>query len=128
MNKINLQKNKYKKILYILSRYFHKYFKVISLSFVVFLILIIVITSLINSSRSKAESITQETVLSELKKTISIPDYAPTSIMRVSNAKELSSQDEFYKNIENGDYIIVYDNIALVYNFDKDYIKNVKTK
>ena len=47
--------------------------------------------------------------------------------MRVSNAKVLASQNELYKDIKNGDYIIVFKSMILVYDFDSSFIKDIKT-
>ncbi len=90
-------------------------------------IILIVLYGLFNSSRTKAESITQETVISQLARTINLPTDGLISIMRVSNAKNLASQDTLYKDIKNGDYIIVYNSMILVYDFDSRFIKDIKT-
>lgn len=90
-------------------------------------ILFIVLYGVIKSSKSNAESITQDTVISQLSKTINLPSDGVVSIMRVSDAKTLSSQDTLYKNIQNGDYIIVYKSMVLVYDFDSRFIKDIKT-
>lgn len=79
-------------------------------------------------SKTNAESINQEMVLERLGTQFVLPEIEPTKVMRVSDAKELSIQDEFYRNIKNGDYIIVYDNLMLIYSFDQKLIKNVKTR
>lgn len=90
-------------------------------------ILFIILYGVIKSNKTNAESITQDTVISQLSKTISLPDNELISIMRVSDAKSLSIQDNLYKNVKNGDYIIVFKSMVLVYDFDSRFIKNVKT-
>ena len=105
-------------------------FKLLRLIFVsssFIFIVFIVLYSVIKSNKSNAESITQDTVISQLSKTISLPDNGLISIMRVSDAKTLSIQDSLYKNIKNGDYIIVYKSMVLVYDFDSRFIKDIKT-
>ncbi|MFO0743979.1 MAG: hypothetical protein U0469_02950 [Candidatus Paceibacterota bacterium] len=102
-------------------------FKVMFLSIVSGLVVVIVIFGYINSAKTKAESVTQENVISQLSKQISLPNEAPVTFLRVSDAKNLSLQDEFYKNVQNGDYIIVYSSMALVYDFSNNKIENVKT-
>ena len=106
---------------------FSRSFKIMFLSIISGLIVIIVIFGYINSARTKAESITQEDVIYQLSKEIVLPDEVPTTFLRVSDAKTLTLQDEFYKNVQNGDYIIVYSSLALVYNFSDNKIENVKT-
>ena len=105
-------------------------FKLLRLVFVsssfVFLV-IVVLYGVIKSSRTNAESITQDTVISQLSKSIDLPDNGLVSIMRVSDAKTLSNQDSLYKNVKNGDYIIVFKTMILVYDFDSRFIKDIKT-
>ena len=83
---------------------------------------------IIMSNKTNAESITQEMVLERLGEHLVLPETEPTKIMRVSEAKELATQDEFYETIKNGDYIIVYDNLSLIFNFDQKLIKKIKAK
>ena len=90
-------------------------------------ILFIILYGVIKSNRTNAESITQDTVISQLSKTINLPENDLVSIMRVSDAKTLSNQDNLYKNVKNGDYIIVFKSMVLVYDFDSRFIKDIKT-
>ena len=106
---------------------FSKTLKLLFLSSVSTLVIIIIIYGFINSSRTNAESITQESVISQLSKQIVLPDEVPSTFLRVSDAQTLASQDDFYKNTKNGDYIIVYSSLALVYDFSDDKIENIKT-
>jgi hypothetical protein len=82
---------------------------------------------IIHEIETNAESITQDTVLDQLSKQIILPEEDPTSMMRIQDSKSLIKQDIFYKNIDNGDYIIVFSNLVLIYDFDKKLIKNIKT-
>jgi hypothetical protein len=105
-------------------------FKLLRLIFVFsssFFIIFIILYSIINSNRSNAESITQDKIISQLSKTINLPNEGLISVMRVSDAKSLSIQDNLYKNVKNGDYIIVYKSMILVYDFDSRFIKDIKT-
>lgn len=106
---------------------FSRSFKIMFLSLVSGLMVVIVIFGYINSARTKAESITQDNVISQLSKQIVLPNEIPVTFLRVSDAKTLALQDEFYKNVQNGDYIIVYNSMALVYDFSNNRIENVKT-
>ena len=95
-------------------------------SFSVFIVFV-VLYGVIKSNRTNAESVTQDIVISQLSKTINIPEAGLVSVMRVSDAKSLSIQDNLYKNVKNGDYIIVYKSMILIYDFDSRFIKNIKT-
>ncbi len=105
-------------------------FKLLRLIFVFsssFFIIFIVLYSVINSNKSNAESVTQDKIVSQLSKTINLPNEGLISVMRVSDAKNLSIQDNLYKNVKNGDYIIVYKSMILVYDFDSRFIKDIRT-
>lgn len=90
-------------------------------------ILFSVIYGLAISNKTRAESITQDVVLNDLSKQIILPNETPVKIIRIQEVKNLIKQDSFYKDAENGDYIIVFEKMAIIYNFDKKLIKNVKT-
>ncbi len=105
-------------------------FKLLKLIFVStssFFIIAIILYSIVKSNQSNAESITQDKIVSQLSKIINLPEDGLINIMRVSDAKNLSSQDNLYKDVKNGDYIIVYKSMVLVYNFDSRFIKNIRT-
>ncbi len=80
------------------------------------------------NNKSAAESINQELVLSELRKSIILPENIPNNMFRVSDSKVLSTQNDFYTNVKNGDYIIVYEEIQLIYDFENKLIKKIKTR
>ncbi|MEN9338639.1 MAG: hypothetical protein RI945_364 [Candidatus Parcubacteria bacterium] len=101
--------------------------KMAFLSIFSLVIVFVVIYGFVISNKTSAESITQDTVLSELAKHIILPEEELVNLMRVQDAKNLVKQDVFYKNVKNGDYIIVYPSMVFVYNFDDNLIKNVKT-
>lgn len=105
-------------------------FKLLRLIFVFsssFLIIFIILYGVIKSNKTNAGSITQEKIVSQLSKTINLPNEGLISVMRVSDAKNLSIQDNLYKNVKNGDYIIVYKSMILVYDFDSRFIKDIRT-
>ena len=104
-----------------------KFLRLIFISSSSFFIIFIVLYGLINSNKSNAESVTQETIISQLSKSIDLSDDELISVMRISDAKTLSNQDNLYKNVKNGDYIIIYKSMILVYDFDSSFIKNIRT-
>ncbi len=106
-----------------LNRFFKFSLLTISFIFIVF----ISIYAFFLKNKTNAESINQTTILNQLSKNIILPKEEIINIMRISNAKELSSQDKFYENIENGDYILIFKNMSMIYDFDKNLIKNIKT-
>lgn len=101
--------------------------KVLFLSISFLAVVVIVVYGVFLTNKTNAESITQDTVLTQLSKQIILPDQELLSVKRVFDAKTLASQEDFYKNLKNGDYIIVYKHMVLLYDFDDSIIKNVKT-
>ena len=106
----------------------YKLLKLGFLSVILLAVTGIVVYSIVFGIKTNAESITQNTVLLQLEEHLVLPENEPVSLRRVSNAKELATQDSFYKDIKNGDYIIIFENLSLIYDFDKSLIKNIKTK
>lgn len=94
------------------------------------IILFAVLYGLFLYNKTNAESVNQNVVLKQLSSIINLPeDNNLISVKRISNAKELISQGDLYKNInlENGDYIIIYKDMLIIYNFDKNHIKKIQT-
>jgi len=123
--KLPLSGNLYKKNKRRIS--FAKLFKLVFASVAFLSLTFIVIYVVFLNNKTNAESVNQGTVLTQLSKNFVLPEEEVVSMMRVSNAKELSSQDTFYKNVKNGDYIIVYKSMVIIYNFDKNLVENVRT-
>ncbi len=105
-------------------------FRIIVKVFFVFLSFIllafIVLYGIFLVKKTNAESITQKTILTQISKSINLPDDFKY-ILRVSDNKDLELEDTLYKGINIGDYIIVYSSMVIVYDFDKNFIKNIKT-
>lgn len=115
------KKNKHK---ISLSKLLHLAFWGVAFLSVFFLVLY----GLFSYNKTNAESINQDVVLKQLSKILVLPEAKVISVKRVSNAKDLATQDEFYQeaNLENGDYIIIYKDMTLVFNYDKNLIKKIK--
>lgn len=107
---------------------FSKIVKTAFLSIAFIFIVVGALYGIITTNKTNAESVSQEMVLERLGEQLVLPSEEPLNVVRVSNAKELKEQDEFYEAIKNGDYIIVYDNLSLIYNFDQKLIKKIKTR
>jgi len=83
----------------------------------------------IYSKRSKAGIITQENVISRLKQHIFLPgEEELILIQRVFLAESLRQQDIFFINVKDGDYLIKYNNMSIIYDYNNDYIKNILNK
>lgn len=106
---------------------FSKLFKWAFVSVFFISIVFAVIYGVFLNNKTSAESINQNTILNQLAKNLILPEDEIINIMRVSNAKDLEKQDIFYKNVKNGDYVIIYKSMIILFNFDKSLIKGIKT-
>lgn len=110
---------------------FAKLFRLILISTTSVFIIIFLLTSFVTLylNKTKAEILTQDDVVSSLKKIIILPkDTDPISINRVSDAETLKKQDPFYENVDNGDYLIQYDKMSIIFDYQHNLIKNVLSK
>lgn len=112
-------KNNKKPLFRIIVKVFFVFLSFILLAFIVLYGIFLV-------KKTNAESITQKTILTQISKSINLPDDFKY-ILRVSDNKDLELEDTLYKGINIGDYIIVYSSMVIVYDFDKNFIKNIKT-
>ncbi len=110
------------------NRFDFKKIKVAILWIILFLFNMIFTFSFVRTKIASSTTVTQDSVLNQLKKNINLPETQPIDFKRISDAKALSSQALFYKDVKNGDYIIVYDYMALVYDFTNSKIISIKTK
>ncbi len=109
---------------------FSKLFKIAFISVSFISIVFAILYGLFLYNKTNAENINQETVLKGLSQIMTLPNNTDLiSVKRVSDAKNLISENDFYKNIAltNGDYIIVYKNTLIIYDFDKNHIKKIQT-
>ena len=125
-NKLPFTGNLYKK-----NKNRISFFKILKLGFIsiAFLsILSITFYVIMLNNRTNAESLNQGSVLKQLSENLVLPKEEVEDFQRISNAKELANQEDFFKDAKNGDYIIVYHSMALIYDFDKKLIKNIKIR
>lgn len=67
--------------------------------------------------------VSQQEIIFRVKKHLEIPSDNPQSVVRVEDASNLKSQNEFFKDVKEGDYVILYDNMAIIYNLKKDEVE-----
>lgn len=71
------------------------------------------------------ERLSNSDVLSRLGSHIILPKGDPKKIIRISNIETLREQNSFYKGIEEGDFIIIYNKKAYIYDSRNDIIRDV---
>lgn len=72
--------------------------------------------------------ISKSEIVSRVQKLTSLVpmDQDPYDIVRVQDPEDLKKQNEFYKDVEEGDYILMYPNIAVIYNLRNNKIAGIK--
>lgn len=68
-------------------------------------------------------NVSQQEIIFRVKKHLEIPNIEPQSVVRVEDANTLKSQNDFFKDIKEGDYVILYENMAIIYDLKKDEIE-----
>lgn len=71
---------------------------------------------------SKAE------IIARVAKHTTLPAGDPEAVVRVEDAASLKKQNEFYENVKEGDYIIIYPTAAVIYDLRNDTIVALKRK
>jgi len=65
-------------------------------------------------------------ILSKLSSVMILPDEKNPKIATISDVDKLKTQDqEFYKNAKNGDTIIIYSSIVVIYRSSENKIVNI---
>ncbi len=67
--------------------------------------------------------VSEQEIISRVKKHLEIPSDNPQSVVRVEDASTLKSQNEFFKDVKEGDYVILYENMAIIYDLKKDQVE-----
>lgn len=65
-------------------------------------------------------------IISRVAKHQMLPSLSPTDIVRVQDPEDLKRQNPFYNNIKEGDYILMYPSMAIIYDLRNDVIVGVK--
>ena len=70
--------------------------------------------------------VSKSEILSMVAKHTELPSEEPDAVVRVQDAPTLQKQNEFYANVKEGDYIIMYPQLAIVYDLRNDSIVALK--
>ena len=70
--------------------------------------------------------ISKSEIISRVGKLTPLPKEEPYDIVRVQDPDYLKKQNLFYKDIEEGDYILMYPNLAVIYNLRSNRVVGVK--
>ena len=111
----------------LLSPVFHTTFKIG--------VLMIVVSGVMYASyhyigRSFANEIivSQSEIIARASKLTALPQENPEEIVRVQDPETLRKQNSFYKDVKEGDYILMYTNLAVIFDLRNNSIIAVKRK
>lgn len=109
----------------LLSPVFHSSFKIIAVTTVVTGMLY---ASYLYIGKTFANEIviSQSEIVSRVGKLTSLPQEDPYEIVRVQDEEDLRKQNPFYKDVKEGQYILIYKNIAVIYDLRNNVIIGIK--
>ena len=70
--------------------------------------------------------VSQGEIIARVGKLVVLPTENPYEIVRVQDGEDLKKQNEFYKDIQEGNYILMYKNMAVIYDLRNNVIVAVK--
>lgn len=70
--------------------------------------------------------ISKSEIISRVAKLIALPNEEPREIVRVQDPEDLMKQNEFYKDVKEGDYILMYVDLAVIYNLRDNQVTATK--
>lgn len=109
----------------LLSPVFHSSFKIVGTA-------VIVVSMLYGSYLYIGKTFANEVVVSQseivarVAKLTSLPSEEPYEIVRVQDEEDLRKQNPFYKDVKEGQYILMYKNMAVIYDLRNNSIVGIK--
>ena len=70
--------------------------------------------------------VSQSEIVARVGRLTSLPKEQPYEIVRVQDEEILRKQNSFYKDVKEGDYIIMYKNLAVIYDLRNNVVVAVK--
>lgn len=76
----------------------------------------------VNKSFANEVVISKSEIVSRVGELTTLPEHPPIDVVRVEDEEGLKKQNDFYKDVKEGDYIVMYDSMVIVYNLRKNSI------
>ena len=74
-------------------------------------------------SRSVADKINNEKdLILYISRHIKLPDENPTVYAKVKDAQKLEGQSPFYADVKEGQYVLIYPSLAIIYDAERDVL------
>lgn len=109
----------------LLSPAFHTFFRV-GTTAIVAIVLLYSSYTYISKSFANEIIVSQSEILSRVGQLTEIPNEEPDQIVRVQDESVLRHQNPFYQDVKEGDYIIMYKRVAIIYDLRNDVIVALK--
>lgn len=71
--------------------------------------------------------VSKSEIIARVAKHVQLPAEDPEAVVRVQDAETLQKQAALYENVKEGDYILVYPSMAVVYDLRNDRIVALKS-
>jgi len=80
----------------------------------------------INKTFANEVVVSQSEIVARVGKLTLLPGEAPYEIVRVQDEEDLRKQNDFYKDVKEGDYIMMYKKVAIIYDLRNNTIVAIK--
>lgn len=70
--------------------------------------------------------VSKSEIVARVSKLIGITNEVPDAVVRVQDAETLKKQNEFYAEVKEGDYIVMYPKLAVIYDLRNNSIVAIK--
>ncbi len=71
--------------------------------------------------------VSKSEILARVAKHTELPEGEPEAVVRVQDPETLKIQNSLYENVKEGDYIVIYPTLAVVYDLRNDHIVALKS-
>jgi hypothetical protein len=109
----------------LLSPTFHSAFKILSVAFISFGLLY-ASYFFIGKTFANEVIVSQSEIIARVSKLTPLPSEVPYEVVRVQDETDLRKQNVFYKDIKEGDYILIYRDLAVIYDLRDNVIVGIK--
>lgn len=109
----------------LLSKTFHKAFNVTAIGLLVFFASYIAYTNFTGTFKDEVV-VSKSEIVDRVSKLTTLPNETPDDVVRVQDPETLKKQNTFYENVKEGDYIVMYSKMAVIYDLRNNVIVSEK--
>jgi hypothetical protein len=80
----------------------------------------------VQAKMAETDTFSDVYILEKVGGKIALPEGAPISLVRVDDAEKLKKEHDFYKEVKEGYYIIVYPKLFVIYDAVHDEVIGIK--